>query len=176
MDLQEFEDVFSEGELESRETCLLYLTIGIKHKRFFQFLYDNADIPQAVDRTCKFCLVIKPPRSHHCRICRRCVLKMDHHCKFVNNCIGYRNYKFFVVFLFYTTVTLMFILVNMIDGFKLYVKTYGWGTIECNFFISGYVYILTVFIAVIDLYIFHLGIICKGSTTIENKDNSSEAV
>ncbi len=120
--------------------------IGIKHKKFFQFLYDNADISQAVDRVCKFCLVIKPPRSHHCRICRRCILKMDHHCKFVNNCIGYRNYKFFVVFLFYTTITLMFILINMIDGFKLYFKNYGWGTMECNIFILGYIYILSVFI------------------------------
>ncbi len=70
----------------------------------------------------------------------------------------------------------MFILINMIDGFKLYLKNYGWGTLECNIFISGYIYILSVFIAVIDLYIFHLGIICKGSTTIENKDNSSEIV
>ena len=30
---------------------------------------------------CKKCQMPKPPRAHHCSICRRCVLKMDHHCK-----------------------------------------------------------------------------------------------
>lgn len=24
--------------------------------------------------------VYKPPRAHHCRKCKKCVLKMDHHC------------------------------------------------------------------------------------------------
>lgn len=27
---------------------------------------------------CRLCGAIKPPRSHHCRICGRCILKMDH--------------------------------------------------------------------------------------------------
>lgn len=29
---------------------------------------------------CKRCNISKPPRAHHCSICKRCVLKMDHHC------------------------------------------------------------------------------------------------
>jgi hypothetical protein len=31
---------------------------------------------------CTKCESFRPPRAHHCRICRRCIRKMDHHCKF----------------------------------------------------------------------------------------------
>lgn len=30
---------------------------------------------------CKKCLIPKPPRTHHCSICNRCILKFDHHCE-----------------------------------------------------------------------------------------------
>ena len=36
---------------------------------------------------CKKCNLSKPPRTHHCSICKVCVLKMDHHCPWVRNII-----------------------------------------------------------------------------------------
>lgn len=33
----------------------------------------------AASSVCKKCHVSRPARSHHCSICRRCVLRMDHH-------------------------------------------------------------------------------------------------
>ena len=32
---------------------------------------------------CSLCKAFKPPRAHHCKTCRRCVVKMDHHCPWV---------------------------------------------------------------------------------------------
>ncbi|KAE9619346.1 hypothetical protein Lal_00047433 [Lupinus albus] len=60
---------------------------------------DNAE-----RKKCDKCFAYKPPRTHHCRVCRRCVLKMDHHCLWINNCVGYWNYKAFFVFALYATI------------------------------------------------------------------------
>ena len=40
---------------------------------------------------CGQCQTFKPPQSHHCRICNRCVSRMDHHCPWMNNCVGAAN-------------------------------------------------------------------------------------
>jgi len=51
---------------------------------------------------CSQCQTFKPPLSHHCRICNRCISRMDHHCPWMNNCIGSANMKHFILFLTYT--------------------------------------------------------------------------
>lgn len=56
----------------------------------------RASIPR-----CSSCRTPKPPRTHHCSLCGRCVLKMDHHCPWVNGCVGYHNQRYFVAFLLY---------------------------------------------------------------------------
>ncbi|PON40291.1 Zinc finger, DHHC-type, palmitoyltransferase [Parasponia andersonii] len=55
-------------------------------------------------KLCDKCSTHKPPRAHHCRVCRRCVLRMDHHCVWVNNCVGYWNYKAFFMLVLYATI------------------------------------------------------------------------
>jgi palmitoyltransferase len=60
---------------------------------------------QGAVRTCKYCRVRKPDRVHHCSKCNQCVLKMDHHCVWFNTCIGYRNYKYFFLFIVYLVVS-----------------------------------------------------------------------
>ena len=61
-------------------------------------------------RFCKACGQGKPPGSHHCRICRQCVYDMDHHCPFIGNCVGRGNRRSFVVFLFWATVSVAYVL------------------------------------------------------------------
>mmetsp|Transcript_61445 Transcript_61445/g.150388 ORF Transcript_61445/g.150388 Transcript_61445/m.150388 type:complete len:447 (+) Transcript_61445:177-1517(+) len=51
---------------------------------------------------CSQCQTFKPPLSHHCRICNRCISRMDHHCPWMNNCVGAGNMKHFFLFLIYT--------------------------------------------------------------------------
>lgn len=64
-------------------------------EEFYQFDY------------CLKCDEVKPPRTHHCSICNRCILKMDHHCPFIGNCIGLGNQKAFWLFCFYASLTLI---------------------------------------------------------------------
>lgn len=54
-------------------------------------------------RVCRTCQVWKPDRCHHCSACNCCVLKMDHHCPWIPDCVGFKNQKYFVQFLLFST-------------------------------------------------------------------------
>jgi hypothetical protein len=53
----------------------------------------------AAPKYCGSCQFLRPPRTHHCRECDRCVFKFDHHCGWLNNCVGYKNLRLFVLLL-----------------------------------------------------------------------------
>eukprot|EP00033_Pygsuia_biforma_P003935 GCRY01004311.1.p1 GENE.GCRY01004311.1~~GCRY01004311.1.p1 ORF type:complete len:335 (-),score=20.59 GCRY01004311.1:94-1098(-) len=58
---------------------------------------------------CDKCYLEKPPRTHHCSVCKRCILRMDHHCPWIANCVGHHNAHYFFLFIFYATVLCFFI-------------------------------------------------------------------
>ncbi|XP_071828568.1 palmitoyltransferase ZDHHC16-like isoform X2 [Apostichopus japonicus] len=58
----------------------------------------------SVATICKKCIAPKPPRTHHCSLCNKCVLKMDHHCPWLNNCVGHFNHRYFISFCIYMTL------------------------------------------------------------------------
>ena len=63
------------------------------------------------------CEMYRPPRAHHCRICRRCIRRMDHHCPWINNCVGEWNQKYFIQFLFY---------VALLSAYSIFLVSISW--------------------------------------------------
>ncbi|KAK3836202.1 MAG: DHHC palmitoyltransferase-domain-containing protein [Linnemannia gamsii] len=119
---------------------------------------------------CSKCQHIKPERAHHCRVCKRCVLKMDHHCPWVLNCVGQDNYKFFVLFVFYTSVHCIYILASLIP---LYLRapddTYAHQAQVVGMVIAGvFGFALVVFT------ITHARLILLNRTTIEDHSTPHE--
>ncbi|KAJ7704050.1 DHHC palmitoyltransferase-domain-containing protein [Mycena rosella] len=47
-------------------------------------------------RWCSRCVIVKPYRARHCRVCGMCVLEFGHHCPWIGQCVGARNRKFFL--------------------------------------------------------------------------------
>ncbi|XP_076677322.1 palmitoyltransferase ZDHHC16 isoform X1 [Andrena cerasifolii] len=66
-------------------------------------------IPEAVS-ICKKCIKPKPPRTHHCSVCNKCILKMDHHCPWLNNCVGHYNHRHFFQYMAFTVLGILFIM------------------------------------------------------------------
>ncbi|CAD8139016.1 unnamed protein product [Paramecium pentaurelia] len=49
----------------------------------------------------------KPPKTHHCQTCKKCIHFRDHHCFWFNCCVGYKNLKYFCQFLMYFSIVLI---------------------------------------------------------------------
>ncbi|KAL6071771.1 Palmitoyltransferase zdhhc2 [Balamuthia mandrillaris] len=119
-------------------------------------------------RVCSKCRKPKPDRAHHCRICKKCVLKMDHHCPWVNNCVGFGNYKYFILFVTYLPLLCFVALLCAVPYFTSSAfKEMSAASIQ--------VYIIMVVCSVFGLGIsgfagVHLRLACLNMSTIESFD------
>ena len=61
---------------------------------------------------CVDCEQFRDPRSHHCKNLGVCVRRYDHYCNYVDNCIGIRNHRYFLQYIFWTFLTLSWMLLD----------------------------------------------------------------
>lgn len=110
------------------------------------YLYTGGN-QASTDNSCTKCKCVKPPKSHHCSTCGRCVLKMDHHCPWMNNCIGLRNQKAFLLFNFYTMVTSLWTVI------RVAIAWYDCSeNDECDDFDEGYIKVLAIVMLVLCVF------------------------
>ena len=64
---------------------------------------------------CSHCQSFKPPVSHHCRICNRCISRMDHHCPWMNNCVGVGNMSKSILF---SSISVNVIVIEQLRSWK----------------------------------------------------------
>nr|CAX82594.1 putative palmitoyltransferase ZDHHC20 [Schistosoma japonicum] len=121
---------------------------------------------------CDICFLLKPDRTHHCSSCMRCVPKMDHHCPWINNCIGYHNYKYFMLFIFYGFLYCILCFMGALSYLLKYLKirpssdtiNRSW-SLFCTFTLS---LLSAVFaLALLILLLFHTYLVFKNKSTLE---------
>ncbi|KAI9354760.1 DHHC palmitoyltransferase-domain-containing protein [Pilaira anomala] len=129
---------------------------------------DNLDKPHTIlsdnPEWCDTCQVWKPDRTHHCRVCGTCVLKMDHHCPWVNGCVGVLNYRYYIQFLFYVTILGIWIFSTTLAAFIQFNSLATFDGIALSVLIVGG--ILTFILGAFTMS--HLWLVLHNRTTIEN--------
>uniref|UniRef100_A0A0B7A3E4 Palmitoyltransferase n=1 Tax=Arion vulgaris TaxID=1028688 RepID=A0A0B7A3E4_9EUPU len=86
-------------------TLYNYFAACIKGPGFVPFSWKPTNVEDMKHlQYCESCEGYKTPRSHHCRKCGRCVMKMDHHCPWINTCCGHFNHANFCWFLLFAPI------------------------------------------------------------------------
>lgn len=87
-------------------TTISYFSAAFSNPGFLTEDWNEKNPSKKIDTTdeddklfCDQCKISRPPRTHHCKTCNKCVLMMDHHCVFIDNCVGFRTFRPYFAFL-----------------------------------------------------------------------------
>lgn len=117
-------------------------------------------------RYCKWCVKYKPDRSHHCRICKTCILKMDHHCPWICNCVGGKNHKFFFLLVLYGSLSCLWMASTMIPTVAQAVHM-DWVSTGTVLLIFGEALSVVLGLLLAAYFCFHAWLMLQAATTIE---------
>ncbi|KAI9563284.1 hypothetical protein GHT06_010742 [Daphnia sinensis] len=119
-------------------------------------------------RYCEKCVHIKPDRCHHCSVCGVCVTKMDHHCPWVNNCVGFKNYKFFILFLGYAFIYCIFVAFTSLPYFIQFWKVPNEVSGTGRFHVLFLFFVSIMFsISLVSLWGYHIYLVLHNRSTLE---------
>lgn len=107
----------------------------------------------------------KPDRAHFCRQLNRNVLKFDHYCPWIGNAVGLKNYKYFLLTMFYGSLLLLQKLLIILYYLYHRNKMTHIGTTYLQLLALQILLPLTIVIGL--LLIFHLMLLFRNMTTIE---------
>ena len=121
------------------------------------------------NETCNF---YQPPRAHHCSVLNDCIERFDHYCPWVGTTIGKRNYRFYLVFVF--SSSLLCIYTFACSAYLVKMRADGEDTSVAEalrkepgaLFMMAYVFICFWFVG--GLSCFHIYLLSKNQTTYEN--------
>lgn len=117
-------------------------------------------------RICKWCDHFKPDRTHHCRVCKSCIIRMDHHCPWIVNCVGFRNHKYFFLLVFYALLNVIFIVLTMMDSLSRTLVEYTTST-HRFFLVFGMTLSMIMLVLLGVFFWLHVWMMFTATTTIE---------
>jgi palmitoyltransferase ZDHHC2/15/20 len=134
-----------------------------------------AETPKLRANFCRKCNAWKPARSHHCSVMGRCILKLDHYCLWIVNCVGLLNQKFFLIFLFYSTLACTEAAITLIPVAIHFILDSGPTSKGASITLFTTVFSFSFSIALMVFITMHWDMLAKNYTSIEEIDHSVAA-
>nr|XP_019042469.1 palmitoyltransferase PFA4 [Kwoniella bestiolae CBS 10118]OCF21399.1 palmitoyltransferase PFA4 [Kwoniella bestiolae CBS 10118] len=129
-------------------------------------------------RYCKTCEHYKPPRAHHCRQCKTCILiPTSDHCPWIANCVGFHNQGHFIRFLLWVDIATSYHLLMMVKRvFSMSYTYHEEPTLsDILFLVFNFAACAPVWLCVGMFSMYHLYLACGNSTTIEGWEKDKVA-
>ncbi|WFD26462.1 protein S-acyltransferase [Malassezia nana] len=157
---------------------------GVKHSPMPQGLFEDmedegkADIRAWLGQGEADQLVFppKPERAHHCRTCKTCILKYDHHCPWINQCVGLGNERYFILFmLWFGLGTMIYSYMGWELAYRAFRHPRTWSStlVPRVLYLLIWVKAFVMGLAVMAFAFWHLHMIARGETSVENQDHGT---